>query len=138
MSLECPSQPWVVPAVRQTPLIGPSSLQTRVDPCDFLRSIGRNPTQIPNTVRRGLTGRENVKRLSERLCAGKEMDPPFVTIKTGPCMHGRMDGRHRMIASCRVGIAEVPLEVLFRKEKDSPYIILPKARAKQLFASCLR
>jgi hypothetical protein len=104
----------------------------------FLKAIGRDPTGLPHTVRDGLSGPQNVRRLGERLCAGEETDPPYVTIKTGPCEHGRMDGRHRLVAACRAGISSVPLEVLFKRDRDEPFIAVPEGEAARLFAKCLR
>ncbi len=85
-----------------------------------------------------MSGRQNVESLGRKLCAGRQMDPPFIEIKTGPCQFGRMDGRHRLIAACRAGIKRAPLDVLFRKDKDSPYETRPEGEAKRLFARCLR
>ncbi len=113
-------------------------MRTFVEPCRFVRGTGRDPTAIPGTVRRGRSGRENVRELSNRLCAGKEVDPPFVAVKTGPCEQGRLDGSHRLISACRVGISSVPLEVLFQRDRNTPFFHVPPDEARSLFARCLR
>jgi len=137
----CTAPRWVVPVRRQESLPSKSAIQLELNPCNLLKRLHLDPTRIPQTRRRGLTGVQNVKNLTSKLSAGKPVDPPYVGIDVDSCKFSELNGKHRMVAACRLGMEKIPLEILFShgKARDTKDYFIPADReAKHLFNKCLK